>query len=582
MLIFALPFEYYFGGREQSLYTSLKLQILLLIATWTCMKLVESRESGGTAWKELRVLLPGLLLLATVAFVLSQLLAAAFASELRANAVRAAAKAGIGALMSVITADLSSRPKLRTSETEIAIFNPLFALSLSGTCAALLGLGELAGIRGIESIVHVFQPSRYFLANRLRFLSTMEYPNTAGSFLSVSLCATLALTIFQRTSPRRPGSEWVWLAMVTAQGFALAFTYSRGALGATIIAVVAATWAVRDRVLEGRGGIAVATCLAVLLAGVTVLYPAREKAAALGPPAAQRVARFGLEADQEIEYLLPNHACSEVITVENDSSYHWRRGAYGIAYRWHSLSTNQNSPLLIGTEFLDDVAPAQKVQASVSLSTPPQEGEYLLTWFVFHRNDDIRELKDSYSPGILCIVDAASPDEGKAPSVKARRYLDAIREERRNLNMTIVPGRLELWSAAFRMFWKRPFLGMGPDSFRILKWRYMDTPKGDETILANSLYLELLSGSGLLGLASFLWLAWEFGRSVTARFSSKRSPSERITGCLGIAYLAGLLSHGLVDYFLKFTPTFLLFWLMLGMLCARQREAAQRDNADRI
>jgi hypothetical protein len=322
--------------------------------------------------------------------------------------------------------------------------------------------------------------------------------------------------------------------------------------------------------------------LAVLLAGATVLYPARDEAAALASPAPQRIARYGMDAGQEIKQLLPDHACTEVIAVQNVSSYPWRRGAYGIAYRWHSLSSNQDSPLLIGTEFPDDVAPAQKVQVTITFSAPPQEGEYLLIWFVFHRNDDIRELKDSYSPGILCIVDAESPDAAKAPSPKARRYLDAIREERRNLNMTLVPGRSELWSAAFRMFWKKPFLGMGPDNFRILKWRYMDAPKGDETILANSLYLELLSGSGLLGLASLLWLAWEFGRSVIARVSSMKSPTDGITGYLGIAYLVGLLSHGFVDYFLKFTPTFLLFWMMLGMLCARQREAAQRDNADRL
>jgi len=160
-------------------------------------------------------------------------------------------------------------------------------------------------------------------------------------------------------------------------------------------------------------------------------------------------------------------------------------------------------------------------------------------------------------------------------SEKARRYLDAIREERRNLSGIVPPRRSELWPAAFRIFAQRPLLGMGPDNFRLLKSRYMDIPMKDEKILANNLYLEILSGSGILGLASFLWLLWEFVHTLAAKVASARSSSDWSAAYFGVAYLSAFLLHGFVDYFLKFTPTFLLFWLVLGMLCDGRRGGRQ-------
>jgi O-antigen ligase len=211
------------------------------------------------------------------------------------------------------------------------------------------------------------------------------------------------------------------------------------------------------------------------------------------------------------------------------------------------------------------------VQATVPLNSP-SPGEYLLIWFLFDGNESAAEVKDSYSPGILCTVGNPGEDPTPAISGKARRYLAAIREERRNLDVTARPRRPELWLAAIRMGLSKPLLGIGPDNFRLRKWEFMEVPKGDDTILANSLYLETLAGSGLSGLACLLWLLWEFSRRIAVKALTATSPSERVGAYFGTAYLAGLLSHGIVDYFLKFTPIFLMFWLLLGMLCADRGE----------
>ena len=124
------------------------------------------------------------------------------------------------------------------------------------------------------------------------------------------------------------------------------------------------------------------------------------------------------------------------------------------------------------------------------------------------------------------------------------------------------------------MFHNRPWLGIGPDNFRLLKWKYMEIPGGDERILANSLYFETLSGSGLIGLASLLWLLIELGRGIAIRYRLSVTPEERAIAYFGIAFFTAFVTHGLVDYFLKFTPTFLLFWIVMGALAPARAPVA--------
>ncbi|PYV39352.1 MAG: hypothetical protein DMG09_09400, partial [Acidobacteria bacterium] len=149
-----------------------------------------------------------------------------------------------------------------------------------------------------------------------------------------------------------------------------------------------------------------------------------------------------------------------------------------------------------------------------------------------------------------------------------------IREERRRLMLLDVPDRWDLWHAALKMFLSRPLLGAGPDNFRLLKWKYMKAQKGDETILANSLYLEYLANSGIAGLASLLWLVVEFAKCLGQKLRLAEESRDRGVAFFGVAFFAAFLTHGLVDYFLKFTPAFLLFWLIMGVLNGERRAGA--------
>ncbi len=580
-LVFALPFEYHFGSRDQSLYTSLKAQLILLAATWAYKTLAGFPRSRWETYERMKRIIPGRMALAAALLVGIQSLAAALAPEYQANAINAAVKSGIGVLFAFIVADLLGGPRAPFTDENQATLGVLRSLSLSGTCMSILGLGALAGSRFLARVVYIFQPSGYFLGDRVRFSSTMEYPTTAGSFLSVSLCASFVLAALPAAS-RRPQWKWLWSAAAAIQTLALTLTYSRGALIATVIAISAVAWVLRSRFFGSRGKLTLTIVLAVLSTGMTAQFLTRHEPGTRGYSPTKRIARYGLDGDAEVRFLRPNRAYRQIIEVRNDASFAWRQREYGIAYRWSRLSDDKNLPPIPGTGFRDDLAPGQSIEVPVSLVTPVQEGEYLLIWYVFGCGDGIREVKDSYAPAILCFIEPVGESMIRGMSGKARYYLRAIRKERQDLHDWTAPGRAELWTAALRILRRHPLLGAGPDNFRLVKWGFMDTPKGDETILANSLYLEILSGSGVLGLVSFLWLVWEWGRLIVSSLPSLRYRSSGAACCFGIAYITGLLTHGFVDYFLKFTPTFLLFWLALGVALAGTLGSRLDHDADRV
>src|SRR5206468_12714125 len=112
--------------------------------------------------------------------------------------------------------------------------------------------------------------------------------------------------------------------------------------------------------------------------------------------------------------------------------------------------------------------------------------------------------------------------------------------------------RSSLWRAALKMFAAHPF-GVGPDNYRLQYGKYLGASSWNTQIYANNLYLELLTGSGFLGLGAFALMILAMQWRADA-------------ACLAAAVF---LVHGLVDVFLMTTPIYFAFWIVLGM----QREA---------
>jgi O-antigen ligase len=128
--------------------------------------------------------------------------------------------------------------------------------------------------------------------------------------------------------------------------------------------------------------------------------------------------------------------------------------------------------------------------------------------------------------------------------------------------------RLQLWRAALQMIAQRPWLGIGPDNFRHTYGAYLDLPSWDDRVHANNLYLELLADLGVLGSAAFALMLL---RPIVGLVRGLRSPLTVVQGLwlagLGASLLAFFV-HGTLDYFLEFTPVYLLFWLIVGLAMA--------------
>ena len=114
--------------------------------------------------------------------------------------------------------------------------------------------------------------------------------------------------------------------------------------------------------------------------------------------------------------------------------------------------------------------------------------------------------------------------------------------------LTAKVSRESLWMAALKIFESHPF-GIGPDNYRLEYGKYLGATRWDTRVYSNNLYLELLTGSGILGLVAFLVMlcvrAW---RSNAASLGA------------GV-----FLFHGVVDVFLMATPIYFAFWMFLGM-----------------
>jgi O-antigen ligase len=119
-----------------------------------------------------------------------------------------------------------------------------------------------------------------------------------------------------------------------------------------------------------------------------------------------------------------------------------------------------------------------------------------------------------------------------------------------------------LWETALRIAADHPLVGIGPDNFRHTYGRYLGLAAWDTRVHANNTYLEVLAGTGLLGLAAFGWLVVAAARSAVAVMRLKPDT----THCAAFAACLAIAAHGVVDSFLTFTSTYVVFAIAAGLL----------------
>jgi hypothetical protein len=244
------------------------------------------------------------------------------------------------------------------------------------------------------------------------------------------------------------------------------------------------------------------------------------------------------------------------VTWEPDGSrpvrlaYHWLDAESGAVVRYEGRRTMLPSP----------VAPGERLALTATVQAPSEPGRYILVW------DMLREYigrgwfsQMGIDPARVTVEVAGAPAATPPPGAESPRSPSVIGA------IPGPPGRRELWGVALDMWRERPLLGVGPDVFRHTYGPRLGLSLWDDRIHTNSLYFELLTGAGVLGLGAFLALAGAtLGVGWRGLSPAAGPPVARALLAGALLGLFAFLAHGLLDVFLAFTPTYALLWAMLG------------------
>ena len=124
---------------------------------------------------------------------------------------------------------------------------------------------------------------------------------------------------------------------------------------------------------------------------------------------------------------------------------------------------------------------------------------------------------------------------------------------------------------------ERPLIGVGPDNFRLLYGSYVGLTNFDPRTHTNNMYLEILTGGGIVAAAALAWFLVQAAR-LFVTVGTAATPMGWGIAAAGVA----IAVHGFVDSFIGFAPTYILFAMTLGYAAALSRGAEPAGHADRI
>lgn len=543
----ALPFELDAGLALGPLtLTNVELLLLCALALWAALLAAERRPPA----------LPGWLPAGSAALVGALALSAALAEAERSGALKFALRQAQGALLALCVADT-----LRRGAPAALLVGALLA---GAGASAALGLLELSEAPAALALLAPFKAETTYMGGLLRLSGTFSYANTAAQYLEalLPLVVLLAAGLWAAGRPR-PALAAALVAPLLL--LATLFTYSRAAL-ATTAALLLLTPLAAWRAF-GAGGARSAGLATLGLAAMTLTlavasptfrlrvaepevanwYGARYSAPALAPMAPNEL--------REVPVAVAN---SGKVTWEPDGprpvrlAYHWLDADSGAVVRYEGRRTILPRP----------VAPGETLAVTATVQAPERPGRYVLVW------DMLREYigrgwfsQMGVEPARVSVEVAGVPATTPPPAADSPHSPRAVEA------LPGPPGRRELWGVALAMWREAPLLGVGPDVFRHTYGPRLGLSLWDDRVHTNSLYLELLTGAGALGLVAFLALAGAALRAAWGGLARRGRPAVE-PALLGGAALAlvAYLGHGALDVFLAFTPTYALLWAMAGAI----------------
>ena len=495
-----------------------------------------------------------------LAFLLAMSIAAIAAPAERTNASHMAGRFVAAAAVYALTVHgITSSTRLRRA----------LAISVgSGVVVAVLALLEYFQIAPVLNWLRVFRPGVTAVGSQVRAGGPLQYPTIASMYLEVVFAFGLGLLL----SAIDAGDRWRaagWFAALVAIGHAITLTYTRAGLIVMVASLlVVGAWRVRARGLEFGGW-----TLAALAIAVSALFPVSRAPQSLWlrltSEGQDSWYRASVSAPESLSFGV-DRAHDVSLEVTNTGRVAWDSlGASPIYFSYHWLDASGERVIAYEgarTEFADPVAPGATATIHSIVRAPRQPGTYLIEWDLVQEGRLWFSTEQGAPESTMTRATVSGEGIG-GPLTTSARPARAVR-----------PGRFVLWRAAAQMVVAHPFLGVGPDNFRLLYGPYAGVAHADPRTHTNNMYLEVLVGGGLLAAAVFAWFLW----AASALFATaahqgrtgvgpRSDPGPTPVGT-GIA-AAGLAIalHATVDSFLSFAPTYILFALTLGFAAALAR-----------
>jgi hypothetical protein len=530
-----LPFENLFtrifvAGRR---LTDLELVALATTVVWVALLVVERRRPA----------VPRSVHVAVLVLVGVWVVSTTVAAEGNPSVYWFVLRSSIAASLLLVAADQVRRPVTATRLlgwllATMALSAGLGVASwIAGNATGLPGAGRLFDVGGIA-----------------RTAGTFVHPNEAAMAWVATLVASVPLVMTSRSRVSRIAVA----AVIALLAVALVLTVSRGGLlglGAGLAVLAVGGLYVGTRAIS-----AVAVTIGVVVIGASVVFQLGS-----GLPVSRLVTEgdrglYGAsyEAPRVIQ-AAPGSRIPVSVGLINTGEGTWTTGdaGYALSYHWLDLEGREDrSRSATTTPLTVPVEPGEQSIVEAMVVAPPDPGRYRIAWDL--RQDGTTWFSEkSVLTAVTSVVltPGADPQSaGSAPSYELYPELFPV------------PTRPELWEAALRMVRSEPLLGIGPGQFRLQYGGYLGWPRWNGGIHANNLYLELLANTGLIGFAAFLAvlglaLAPQLRRLAAARGAG---PAALLNLSL-IAAITAFLAHQLVDYFFGFTPTAMLFWVLLGI-----------------
>ena len=530
--------------------TNLEILAVVALLTWLLTHL--RKESLLSVRIPLAV--PLLLLLGL--FLVSAVLVA----QHQAVAFRFTGRLALGILIyALVVIQASSPSRLRVV---------VCALAVSGTLVGVLGILEYWEVNGVASLLGLFRPTGFSVAGHPRVSSTLQYSTITSMYLEITLGWGLALLLWVRSS-----NPWRWtlttLPALVIMGTCIFLTMTRAGLGTLVVMLSLATGVVVWR--RGLGFETTRLLLLDVILAVVFLAVLGTSDYGLRLRSPDESLWYRAEYRVPCELRLEAGSLNEIeVALQNRGMVTWtREPANPIRLSYHWLPRDSDEMVIfegVRTDLQRKVAPGETTRLPARVLAPPEPGEYRLVW------DMLKEHRFWFSMlGVEMGTTQVTVEEAEG-EMEVFALEDQLPLPKPRFSIS----RRELWRVAAGMIRDHPFLGVDPDNFRMTYGSVIGVADADRSYHSHNLYLEVFVSIGIAGGLVFLWLL--------VRLLSPLARLWRRTENLDLAFWVGasaaaaaILVHGLIGYFLEFTPVIVMAWTTFGLIVAGERVNRETD-----